>query len=278
MVVITLPLLLLILPVHGNSAAGHGGAEARLLSRLATCDLQNPLALAAADTAVCLATASATAGNQTVATPTPNEQRNEPPSPPLPPLASWVEGARCKVLKQGGTRFCAYTLPSFRGGEGVSVITSPDRMARIATLNVFAKDLNGTQQTAPHGQGSAAPPPPYEAVEVPGKGMGLVATRPIRAGTRLMDQSPAVMTDGRALDGLTKGEAAELLSDAIELLPAHHRDDFLQLSTHNEGSRATRRRSTRSLPRTPSGRASATTARRSTPSSPRVRTGGLLAR
>ena len=48
-----------------------------------------------------------------------------------------------------------------------------------------------------------------------------------------MIRSAAIMVDERALRGLEKDKLTELLVPAIDGLPAHHRLQFLNLSTHD---------------------------------------------
>jgi len=63
--------------------------------------------------------------------------------------------------------------------------------------------------------------------------LGLVATEVIKDLSLLMSHTPAVMADGKAIDGLSVKELADLLSQGIELLPEHHRNQYLNLSTHD---------------------------------------------
>ncbi len=184
------------------------GQDAHLPSRFGTCD---PWRLAA-DSSVCLASQPAEA-NQTI-------QGKDAPSI----LAPWVKGTGCRRTT-AGAEYCAYTLPSFNGGEGLSMITSPEKMAELAALAALKEYAQSPVQ------GSAASTL-YAAVDVPGKGMGLAATKPIRRGTRIMARTPALMVDGRALDNLSKGQVAELLGQAVEALPSAHSDALLNLSTH----------------------------------------------
>lgn len=142
-----------------------------------------------------------------------------------PILELWVQGTPCYWVQS--EEFCAYTLPTFNGGEGVSFITSRDRIVKLAGQPLYESD--GVGRLLPKVDASSVP---YEDAEVPGKGVGLVATRPIRSGSRIMARTPSVMVDGKALEHLSQVHMAELLSRAIDQLPTGHRDKFLNLSTH----------------------------------------------
>ncbi|KAK8050324.1 hypothetical protein PG994_012054 [Apiospora phragmitis] len=140
---------------------------------------------------------------------------------PVPPL--WVRSKSC--MNRGKTEYCAFTKPSFSGGEGVSVVTTPERVSRLEATGIFT-DKEGQ---APRLHNSASS---YEDAEVPGKGIGLVATKPIRAGQRIMTRTPAVMIDRSALDALSEDESVALLVQGVEALPSIHRDRYLNLTTH----------------------------------------------
>ncbi|ORY60828.1 uncharacterized protein BCR38DRAFT_487889 [Pseudomassariella vexata] len=144
-------------------------------------------------------------------------------------LESWVQGNTCHRLPNGGDRFCAYTHLSFSGGEGISIITTPERIAQISSWPIF-EDENDDNGVLNHASFS----PSYEDAEIPGKGIGLIATRPIRAGLRVMARTPALMVDSRALEGLDQVYVAELMGGAVEQLPREHRGRFLNLSTHDD--------------------------------------------
>ncbi|KAK7969955.1 hypothetical protein PG996_001608 [Apiospora saccharicola] len=135
---------------------------------------------------------------------------------------SWVRSKPC--TKSGKTEYCAFTKPSFSGREGVSVVTTPERISRLAK-GIFSDEKS--QARLPHSSASS-----YEDAEIPGKGIGLIATKPIRAGQRIMTRTPAVMIDRSALDALSEDVAVALLVQGVEALPTVHRDRYLNLTTH----------------------------------------------
>jgi len=181
----------------------------------------NPVLDLEADRAVCLASqaGSSTNSNQTAV---PSSKSSVfPPEP-------WRQGGRCHNW-HSGIKFCAFGNPSFNGGLGVSIVTSPERL-RDAIPRITN---SGHAQSAHY---KRADDLPYREVDMPGKGKGLVTTRPIRSGAQVMTRTPAIMLDGTALHGLNIGQLKDLLVEAADMLPAHHREELLSLSTHDGAS------------------------------------------
>jgi hypothetical protein len=78
----------------------------------------------------------------------------------------------------------------------------------------------------PDAEDEAASPPPYQAVEIPGKGIGLVANRTIRTGERLMTLKPTFMAHIQ----LHNSRLAPLLYEkAVEFLPEKRRIAFMKM-------------------------------------------------
>lgn len=109
--------------------------------------------------------------------------------------------------------WCVYTSGTFSGGRGISVITTASRAAFMAGLPAFTQP----QRQQEHDKAELAPP--YEFVHVPGKDMGVVATRPIYRGHLLMSVPAAVMIDHGAFAGLTVAEVLRMQAAAVDGLP-----------------------------------------------------------
>lgn len=150
-------------------------------------------------------------------------RQNQSVVEPLP--VSWVRKDKCHELN--GQDFCAYVQPVFQRGEGISFVTTDSRISEISSRSPFKHVHGDVIEETSHGHAAA-----YAEAEIPGKGIGLVATQPIRAGQRIMSRTPAIIVDGRALEGLDKSRMSELVALAIEDLPTQHRHRFLNLSTH----------------------------------------------
>lgn len=164
----------------------------------------------------------------------------------------WVKGSVCHETPGGHQQlFCAYTQPSFQDGFGISIITTPETFERILALDVpVLRKLSENLDDEPAKQPSQASEPSaskynhtkspspagyyYQTVPVPGKGLGMRATRPIGANEVYMSRTPAVMVDDAAVQGLGVARLTSLLMAAVDALPAAHREEFLSLTTHKE--------------------------------------------
>jgi len=149
---------------------------------------------------------------------TPSSQLS-PENEPRP--VSWLRSDTCRHVQ--GEAHCAFTDGLFNSGLGISIITTDERLAELETHAAFQTDHQPSSNAVP-----------YEAAQIPGKGVGLVATRPIRAGEAVMVRTPAVMVDGRAFTDLAHDDLTEMLLLGIDALPSRHQSQYLNLSTHDE--------------------------------------------
>ncbi|OAA40633.1 lysine methyltransferase [Metarhizium rileyi] len=99
----------------------------------------------------------------------------------------------------------AYHFKELAGGRGISVVTSPDRIRHFeaATVPSDANDMSS---------------PPYEERHIPGKGRGLVATRMLYKGDKILLNTPILMVDSSGYDSLG-GPWTSLPRLAVENLP-----------------------------------------------------------
>lgn len=140
--------------------------------------------------------------------------------------SGWVKGDACHGL--GPSRFCTFTHPRFNRGLGIALITT----------DAILEDMSSLVSLQPPDSevGRHAAVPPYEAKQIPGKGVGLVATRDISQGELIMARPPAVAVDGVAFKNLSANLLTQALADAITSLPPQHRHEYLQLSTHDDAA------------------------------------------
>ncbi|KAI1747378.1 hypothetical protein F4782DRAFT_552131 [Xylaria castorea] len=140
-------------------------------------------------------------------------------SPPLQERR-WHVGHTC--YGAGSDEYCAYTDPLFNNGEGISFITTAESIAHI------------TNRTALRGRVEVPKAERrYREEEISGKGRGLVATEAIRTGQTLISRTPALVLNANAFKDLKRGELDNLLARAVDSLPPIHREEILELSTHN---------------------------------------------
>ncbi|KAI1390792.1 SET domain-containing protein [Hypoxylon trugodes] len=144
-----------------------------------------------------------------------------------PPKKVWRLGGLCLGLR--ADKHCVFANPTFNHGEGITVITTMKSMSAIATRPVFTGERNERPgEIEPNATG------PYREVVIEGKGIGLVATRKIRAGELIMALTPSVMVSEDAVKSLSKRDLSALLVRASEQLPSHHKENIEKLSTHSE--------------------------------------------
>lgn len=134
----------------------------------------------------------------------------------------WKKGDVCQKL--GSTEICSFTNPSFNGGLGLSLVTTTERLKEVSSLPAVAR--SATKRA--WGQATRS----YHEEDIPGKGLGLVASRRIAAGELILARPPAVLVDDHGFENLAKGRVQSLLVQAIEQLPPHHRMQYLNLTTH----------------------------------------------
>ncbi|THV50499.1 hypothetical protein BGAL_0147g00020 [Botrytis galanthina] len=76
-------------------------------------------------------------------------------------------------------QFCVYTSTTFASGRGISLLTTPKIASKIASLPAFTSSLPFQPLY------NSSNPAPFEIRQLPGRGMGVIATRPIKRGTIL---------------------------------------------------------------------------------------------
>ncbi|TGO38006.1 hypothetical protein BHYA_0084g00380 [Botrytis hyacinthi] len=76
-------------------------------------------------------------------------------------------------------QFCVYTSTTFASGRGISLLTTPKIASKIASLPGFTSSLPFQPLY------NSSNPAPFEIRQLPGRGMGVIATRPIKRGTIL---------------------------------------------------------------------------------------------
>ena len=131
----------------------------------------------------------------------------------------WTHPPRC--IESSETPYCVYTaahLPPY-SRHGISVLTTPE-LASSSALNPFHSlhDLNDDPAHffAPE---KLEYPPPYEVREVPGKGLGLVATRKIPKGKAIMIDYASVLANVEYPADVMREEVQDLLELAVDQLP-----------------------------------------------------------
>ncbi|KAK2055992.1 SET domain-containing protein [Colletotrichum caudatum] len=130
--------------------------------------------------------------------------------------------------------YCSYSRPSFAGGRGIVLVTTPVSAEEASHLPAFA-----AEPAAGEGDGGL-----FRVAEMPGKGLGLVANQPIRRGQRIMAHPPAVVVHRRFVDDIDPEEQYRVLEDAAARLPEAAREAFMAQMGQASAAAAAAHRST----------------------------------
>lgn len=215
---------LLEILLFAGSALGHGS-----LGHAALCCGQGPSLMVSGSDPVCNA-APGILPNITDK-PTVAQSRQRPGKHgPSRRRHAWTHTTPCFRLDPSGQEFCVFTDTNFADGRGISLVTKAHRAEYFAATPAFVKpgvdkgvnqDLNRTI------------PAKYKMQEIPGKGMGIVATEHIRSGDLIMANTVSLLVDYGAFT-LPREKYFELQVSAVDHLPSAHRAAVLALSTHDE--------------------------------------------
>lgn len=147
-----------------------------------------------------------------------------------PAVSGWPHATPCARNRNGTRDFCIYSDPKFANGRGVLMLTSPEHAEEVARSPPFAdggRELNAIPELNAETSGK------WHVEAVPGKGMGLVADRPLEVGDRIMVSTPSIMIDYDVFYQLSQENTMALQAEGVNYLPERHRAIFLNLSTHD---------------------------------------------
>ncbi len=151
----------------------------------------------------------------------------------------WTNEPYCLRPRSIGSdeTFCVYSSSVFNENSGISLITTPDIAASLveAIQRPTAawenrRDLAG-QKEPEYDENGFEVELPYEVVEIPGRGMGVVATRKIKQFDVIMVSYPAMIADNAFFppeEEMTPTEGPRLFQRALDQLGNQER--FLNLA------------------------------------------------
>lgn len=124
------------------------------------------------------------------------------PAPNLP--GGWYDAEKCV------SGYCVYANPTAAGGAGVVTITTTSSLEKLKAMerNLGVPDRSEIPN-----------PPPYEIKEIPGRGKVMVATEPIKRGTRLLSNEPSLIVHRSFFNETFPEKQEPLLEAAVKLLP-----------------------------------------------------------
>lgn len=132
-------------------------------------------------------------------------------------------------------RYCAFVKHSFRGDSGILILTSPEVAAGDQSL---IEDLDPTW--VEHGRPSVLHgPAPFEVVDIPGRGFGVVANTTIRAGEVIMREYPRILQvaspDPEPDADVDRGEMVWVLEEGFVRLPVADQVEVFGLAKSTGG-------------------------------------------
>jgi hypothetical protein len=136
----------------------------------------------------------------------------------------------CITADNAGNKFCSYTSATFANGRGISFFTTPTLAEHILNLPAFTNASLLSDWTERESN------PPYEAKSIPGRGIGLIATRPLAKGDRVYTSLPYILVD-RDYWILPEHLRLSLQTYGVDSLPEASRSHFYSLHGHFGGDR-----------------------------------------
>lgn len=131
-------------------------------------------------------------------------------------------------MRKEEREYCAYSNPAF-AGRGISILTSPARAVEIANSTAF----RNAGVLGPTDQLNMEESPRWRVEEVPGKGMGLIATQNMELGDHIMSTTTSIMIDYNVFHDAQAASLLEMEVAAVQHLPDQHQRKLLNLSTHD---------------------------------------------
>ena len=117
----------------------------------------------------------------------------------------WTHPPECEHTTDGTVKYCAYTN-SHHGPRGWSIITTPETAANSASFLTQQLNVSSSRDL------------PYEMVDIPGKGKGLVATRPIKRHEEILVEHAAMLVDIAFTVNVQATRGYRLLHAAVDRL------------------------------------------------------------
>jgi hypothetical protein len=140
----------------------------------------------------------------------------------------WSAKPRCVRTEISGQKYCAFSLHNFAHNRGISILTTPEQAARF--LDVFNK-ISSDALSHPHGSA------PFEQQKIPGRGIGLVATRRIGREEIFLNQSPILMIHEDMYVEFEREDRLPFLNVMVQNLPRVSQEAFLSLARKSGSNR-----------------------------------------
>lgn len=137
----------------------------------------------------------------------------------------WSVTPHCLQRQNATTKFCVYTDQAFASNRGISFFTNSNHASRIRKFEAFTPTsvLKGANTDSD---------PRYASIPIPGKGLGLVALRPIHRGEELFRSTPVLILEE---DEYNETERLPYYHLATKQLPKQSKRMFDELKGHFGG-------------------------------------------
>jgi len=152
---------------------------------------------------------------------------------PTPGFKPWTHEPLCRTGKDPDDKgkkpkrkkFCIYTRTNPDTGRGFSILTTPAVARSIQKFTEF--DLFDDPKRV-------SSSPPYEKRALPGRGIGLIATRDIKLGETIMIDWPALVTSKQAIKMLGPRDLQRLVWRGLLQLSEQDQNRTRSLSVSRE--------------------------------------------
>lgn len=140
----------------------------------------------------------------------------------------WSHKPRCLRQYNATQKYCVYTSSTFAEGRGISIFTNANSTLDILSLPAFTdpkvvKGINKEHNRA------------YKQEEIPGKGLGLVATLPIKRGENIFSTTPVFLLEEGIYDDFVEKDRMPFYHLAVKQLPKPAEKLFNDLMGHFGG-------------------------------------------
>lgn len=125
------------------------------------------------------------------------------------------------------SKLCTFTVSSLRGGPGMSIITTPVVAAQLSST--FQDPDIAWLEKQRKSRLAGLPGKSYEVKEIPGKALGMVATRAIAAGESVLVELPVMVKIGDP-SPWNRDAAVPVMIQAAKRLPAEDQARLLQMA------------------------------------------------
>jgi len=143
----------------------------------------------------------------------------------------WSYRPFCLYPDEKKDKYCLYSLDTFRNGRGLSVIATPSTAASLVPAlddSVVRPELRDHPSSRMGSQNRSDLA--YEIRQLRGRGLGVVATRPIKQWELIMTDFPSLIAEMDLLEVMGEEKRQRMLRRALQHLGEEERAGFMGLA------------------------------------------------